>query len=42
MLGGDTPAVPAVPCRDHTVADGLDYVATWNSAMLPQVGRWAQ
>lgn len=22
--------------RDHTVADGLDYVATWNSAMLPQ------
>jgi enoyl-CoA hydratase/carnithine racemase len=22
--------------RDHSVADGLDYVATWNSAMLPQ------
>jgi len=20
--------------RDHSVADGLDYVATWNSAML--------
>ncbi|KAI7839926.1 hypothetical protein COHA_006320 [Chlorella ohadii] len=22
--------------EDHSVADGLDYVATWNSAMLPQ------
>ncbi|GAB4819982.1 hypothetical protein N2152v2_007028 [Parachlorella kessleri] len=22
--------------RDHSVQDGLDYVATWNSAMLPQ------
>ena len=22
-------------CRDHSVADGLDYVATWNSAQLP-------
>ncbi|MCX7140720.1 MAG: enoyl-CoA hydratase, partial [Proteobacteria bacterium] len=20
--------------RDHTVADGLNYVATWNAAML--------
>lgn len=22
--------------RDHSVADGLDYVATWNAAVLPQ------
>ena len=22
-------------CRDHSVTDGLDYVATWNSAQLP-------
>ena len=21
-------------CRDHTVADGLDYVATWNAGIL--------
>lgn len=21
-------------CRDHSIEDGLDYVATWNSAML--------
>jgi hypothetical protein len=23
-----------VPCRDHNVADGLEYVAAWNSAQL--------
>ncbi len=22
-------------CREHSTADGLDYVATWNSAQLP-------
>jgi hypothetical protein len=29
---------PAPCCRDHSVQDGLDYVATWNSAQLPQSG----
>ena len=22
-------------CRDHSVEDGLEYVATWNSAQMP-------
>jgi enoyl-CoA hydratase len=25
--------------RDHSVADGLNYIATWNAAMLPSVDR---
>ena len=39
MIGSDQSghAVACCPvCRDHSVQDGLDYVATWNSAMLPQ------
>lgn len=23
--------------RDHSIKDGLDYVATWNAAMLPSL-----
>lgn len=24
-----------LPCRDHSVSDGLEYVAAYNAAMLP-------
>ena len=26
---------PKLNCRDHSVGEGLEYVATWNSAQMP-------
>lgn len=35
-LSSHMSVVPAVPRRDHSVRDGLDYVAAFNAAVLPQ------